>query len=303
MSKIVVYTAIGGKYDTLKEPPRGLLKEADLVAFCDHTPPPTLWQVRKLCNEFSDPCRNAKLPKIVPHIFFPEAAYSLWVDASVKIERPFPIKQWIDEFLAEHDWATFKHPLRQCIYEEAEACIQQAKDDPDVIRRQMASYRAENYPPNNGLVELTIILRRHTEAVRQLNEAWFREIRKNSRRDQLSFNYVAHKTGLKVGYIPESFRRGRDRWFHVQPHAAQLEHELRLRKALVNRLLMMFVILALAWIPAGLILILADSNLRPRLTGFLRLWPLTAVLLGGAGILWIWRVVLKRKIRETKWEI
>jgi hypothetical protein len=303
MPKIVVYTAIAGKYDTLKEPPGGLLKEVDFVAFCDCTPPATSWEIRKVCTEFSDPCRNAKTHKILPHMFFPEATYSLWIDGSVAINGAFPIKQWIEECLSESDWAIFKHPDRQCIYDEAEACIRLSKDDPAIIQSQMALYRKENYPANNGLVESAVILRRHTEAVRQFNEAWFQEIRNNSRRDQLSFNYVAHKTGLKFRYLPESLRHGPDCYFQFQFHGAQIEHGLRLRKALANRFLLICVILALAWIPAGLGLILADTKLRPMLPGFLRLWPLAVVPLCGAGIFWIWRVVLKRKIREAKWEI
>lgn len=303
MSKIVVYTAIAGNYDTLKEPPGRLFKEADFVAFCDFTPTATAWQIRKVCAEFADPCRNAKIHKILPHVFFPEATYSLWIDGSVKINRAFPIRRWIEECLGQHDLAVFKHPQRRCLYEEGEACIRLAKDDPATIRNQMALYRDENYPLNNGLVESTIILRRHTEAVRRLNEAWFQEIKSNSRRDQLSFNYVAHQAGFQFCHLPESLRQGPGRWFQVQSHAAQIEYELRLRKALVNRLLLIFIILAFAWIPAGLFLILADTSLRPVLPVFLHLWPLTAAPLGGTVIFWVWRVWLKRKIRETKWEI
>jgi hypothetical protein len=302
MSKIVVYTAIAGKYDTLKEPPGKLLQEVDFVAFCDFTPKTTAWQIRKPCTEFTDPCRNAKTHKVLPHVFFPEATYSLWIDGSVKINRAFPIRQWIDKYLSEHDWAVFKHPERQCIFEEAEACIRSAKDDPAIIRSQMARYRHEHYPANNGLVESTIILRRHTEAVRRLNEAWFQEIKNNSRRDQLSFNYVAHKASFQYAHLPESLRRGPGRSFHVQSHAATIGHELRVRKAQANRLLLIFIILALAWIPAGLLLILADPHLRPVLSRFVCLWPCPVVPLCGAGIFWIWRLWLKRQIREKKWE-
>jgi len=299
MSKIVVYTAIAGKYDLLKEPPGKLLKEADFVAFCDFTLPNTAWQIRKVCSEFEDPCRNAKIHKILPHLFFPEAAYSLWIDGSVKITRPFPIRQWIQEHLREHDWAVFKHSERQCIYEEGDACIRLAMDDPAIIRNQMARYRSEQYPPNNGLVESPVILRRHTEAVRRLNEAWFQEIKNNSRRDQLSFNYIAHKNSLKFSHLPDSLRYGPGRYFRIQFHLAQ---ELRIRKALANRLLLIFMVLAFAWIPVGLLVILADATLRPVISVIGHLWPLTAVPLGCAVIFWIWRLSLKRQIREKRWE-
>ena len=53
-----------------------------------------------------------------------------------------------------------------------------------------------------GLVEAPVILRRHTAAIRALNEAWWAELVRGSRRDQLSFNYVAWKLGLSHAKFP-----------------------------------------------------------------------------------------------------
>lgn len=301
MSKIVVYTAIADAYDLLKEPPAGLQNGVDWVAFCERAPSKTSWQIRKICTEFADPCRNAKKHKILAHTFFPEAAYSLWIDGSVKLGAGFSIHQLIDEHLREHDLMVFKHPERQCIYEEAEACIRMKRDDPEIIRKQMAAYRQDNYPSSHGLVESGILLRRHTEQIRQFNEAWYQEIKNNSRRDQLSFNYMAHKTGLNFGCLPESLRSGTGRWFQVMPHwQFQHWHLLHKRKKLANLFLLGFAILALAWVLLELALIFEDVNRHSPFSVFSRLGLLALVSLGGIGICWFWRSSLKRKIREAK---
>jgi hypothetical protein len=46
------------------------------------------------------------------------------------------------------------------------------------------------------------MLRRHTPAVNAFNEAWWDEIARGSKRDQLSFPYVARKVGLRYGTFP-----------------------------------------------------------------------------------------------------
>jgi Protein of unknown function (DUF616) len=304
MSKIVVYTAISNNYDTLKEPPDKFRHEADFVAFLDHIPRAASWQTRKVCSEFTDPCRNAKIHKILPHVFFPDATYSLWIDGSVEFNFTFPIRRLVDEYLKEHDLAVFKHPERHCIYEEAEVCIAQGKDVPAIIQRQMARYRKEHYPSGKGLAECTILLRRHTEKVRQFNEAWYEEIKNNSRRDQLSFDYAAYKTGLKICYFPNSLRQSPDDWFQVQPHAqeatARIEHRLQRRKSWANRLLRFFAILAFAWIPAEMMLIFNNAAWRPDFPVIRHTWPLTFLSLCGCGICQLWRLSLKRKIKVTK---
>jgi len=77
----------------------------------------------------------------------------------------------------------------------ADACIKINNDNPTVIRKQMEKYRLDGYPKNNGLISSGIIFRRHTFKISQLNEAWWKEIMKHSRRDQLSFNYVVENWG------------------------------------------------------------------------------------------------------------
>ena len=324
MSDIVVYTAITNNYDILKEAPIEIQSGVDFVAFLDSDQIATSWQIRKANSEFADPCRNAKRYKILPHIYFPEETYSLWIDGSVQIDFKFPIERLIDEYLKESDLAVFKHPERRCIYEEADACIRQGKDNPEIILRQIAEYRNEGYPPDNGLCECAVLLRRHTEKIRQFNEAWYQEIKNHSRRDQLSFNYVAHKIGLKFCHFPGSLRDRSNNLFHILPHqaeelakraedlrkktedlatkAADLAKMARLqrRRLRVGGFALGFAILAFAWIATGLVLTFGDEELRPAFRIFWQLWPLVFILLCCAGVCWFWRSSLIRRIKELE---
>jgi hypothetical protein len=51
-------------------------------------------------------------------------------------------------------------------------------------------------------------LRRHTQAVRAFNEAWWTEIVRGSWRDQLSFDYISWKLGISYVNFPLSLHEG-----------------------------------------------------------------------------------------------
>ena len=66
----------------------------------------------------------------------------------------------------------------------------------------MERYRILRYPGNAGLITGMVILRRHNESdCIKVMEDWWTEIKYNSKRDQLSFNYCAWKNDLKFNYI------------------------------------------------------------------------------------------------------
>lgn len=210
-----VYTAITNKKDTLKENQN--TKGAKFVAFTDFPFESKVWERRPVCNEYPDPVRNAKKHKILPHIYFPDAEYSLWIDGSITLK--VPLEELIHKFLQNTDIAMFPHPYRDCLYDEAMACITFGLDDPDVIDSQINRYNLEGYLPHRGLFEATVILRRHTNEIRAFNETWWDEIVWGSRRDQISLPYVLHKTATDVtimeGYV---HNEGGNKYFDYEGH-------------------------------------------------------------------------------------
>lgn len=216
---IVVYTAIYGNKDTLKEP-EVKLEGCKLVCFTDdkHLKSKS-FDIRVYPSIDSDPTRSAKIFKILPHWFFPDYEYSLWIDGSVIIKRG-DIRALVDRYLREHNIAFFAHPDRACIYEEAETCIALQCDQTAAIRQQMEQYRSEGYPPHNGLVATGIVLRRHSSpCVIRADEDWWAQILRFSRRDQLSFNYVAWKNDLRYATIEGRFWD--NDYFRITSHRIQ----------------------------------------------------------------------------------
>lgn len=200
--QIVVYTAITNdknRYDHLKEQKR--IDSTEYVAFLNSPVKSDTWSFREIHGEFADPCRNAKIHKILSHVYFPDKEYSLWIDGSVKVLFPFPVSRLIQMYLSDCDMALFRHCGRKCVYEEATTCVKMRLDDPVVMKKQVERYKSEGYPPNAGLSECTVLLRRHTDQIKRLNEMWWSEICKGSRRDQLSFDYVARACGVRVRHF------------------------------------------------------------------------------------------------------
>jgi hypothetical protein len=199
-NNIVVYTAISDSKDTLKWG-QNTEGNVDFIAYLDGPVESDVWDTRTIDKVDRDPNRNAKQYKILPHKFFPDYEYSLWIDGS--IELVVPVQTLIDKYLKDANWAQFKHPGRDCAYEEAVTCINLKKDDELIISEQMARYHEEGLPDHAGLNECTILLRRHNEAdVIAFDEMWWEEIDKGSKRDQLSYSYCLWKTKLQMNLMP-----------------------------------------------------------------------------------------------------
>jgi hypothetical protein len=202
---LAVYTAIFGDIPDPLHPPRGYRTDPEVRYVCftdradrfDRSEP---WEIRPAVWTHPDPRRMARYHKVLSHLVLPEADFSLWLDGNIRLM----IDPWtiIDRHLVGgHEIATFRHPDRNCVYEELEACIRLEKDGVERMRRQVDGYRAEGYPPRLGLAETRVVARRHSNRVREFNRAWWSELDAGSVRDQLSFNVVLWRLGLDCGFL------------------------------------------------------------------------------------------------------
>ena len=203
MPESIIYTAIAGGYDSLKPPwgedPGGTVR----LAFVDNSDSCPGWRIEPMDFPCMDPLMRAKRYKVLAHEALPSGtAFSLWVDGSMEFSSRLHPGELARQYLGDADLALFRHPSRVCLYDEAHVCSLKGLDDPGVMAAQMGRYRAEGYPRINGLAECSVILRRHTPAMARFNEMWWREIVNGSRRDQLSFNYVCWKLGIKYALLP-----------------------------------------------------------------------------------------------------
>jgi hypothetical protein len=204
-----VYTSITGNYDFLKEQPESVCSSgAKFYAFMDRPQASRTWEVLPAKEAFHTPRLNAKFHKILSHISFPEEEITLWIDGTIEILATTSVRDLASSYLRDADMAVFHHRFRYCVYQEAMHCIHNKRDITQVILGQVFRYTQEGYPANNGLAECSVLLRRDTKQVRQFNELWWSEVQTGSIRDQISFPYVVHKTGIKLNYFPGSIGEG-----------------------------------------------------------------------------------------------
>ena len=197
-----VYTAIFGRPDVLLEPFYDAWA-VPLRCFTDLTfKGKSVWQMVKLRFDDLPPVRRNRKIKIWCPAMFRGYEYSLYVDSNVEIlVDPRELIQFLEP---GSDICVFRHPERDCLYEEARVVMRRRLDDPEVVRRQVARYRERGVKPHAGLWACTVILRRHTSFMMDFCAAWWAEVDAFSCRDQISFPYIVGKTGAKVSTFPGS---------------------------------------------------------------------------------------------------
>jgi hypothetical protein len=231
MSKKVIYTSVFGNYDNINKP--NLSEKWDWKVFNE----------QNSLTLYSDNNRNAKRFKVLPHRYLKDYEYSIYVDGNFILTGD--ADELIEKYLSDADIAFFDHnqtglDARDCVYEEVQAMnyfgnrntsecskpektpfdcdgrcrtwdlYHHYKDNMKVIEKQINKYYNEGYPKNNGLICGGVILRRHNHPnVIDTMEDWWTEIKYNSKRDQLSFNYVAWKNNLKFNYIQGDIRKNK----------------------------------------------------------------------------------------------
>lgn len=212
--KVAVYTSIFGGYDILND---NQFQEPgiDYICFTDRDIKSSTWKIIKATPVYEDPNRNAKKYKILPHRYLPKYDYSIWIDGNIEVINS------IQPLLNGEPYQVFDHNQtvldpRDCIYKEYQAIIQLGqtsgnfKDDPTIMHKQVKRYLSEGYPENNGLATNPIIVRQHNNSeVKKVMEEWWKEIKYNSRRDQLSFDYIAWKCNFKYTFLKGDSRNNK----------------------------------------------------------------------------------------------
>ncbi len=207
--RLVVYTAIMNRFDSLKLPERPDPR-FDYVVFTD-TPMSGggIWDVRLYSAAHEDPRRKARHVKMHPHVLLADYDVAIWIDSNLMILGD--IGTIVDTFLlSPAALGAVRHPKRQTVWEEVQACIDTAKDSRDIMEAQVLSHQLEA-PQKTPLIESNFLIFRLSDPLMEkFLTLWWRELSIGSVRDQLSFNYAVEKIGLPWREILE--------W----PHAARL---------------------------------------------------------------------------------
>lgn len=136
-SKIVVYSAITSGYDSLKCHKNSHNPDVDFICFTDNTNlkyNDNNWMIRNIPEDLNglSKVKQQRLIKILPHKYLSEYEISIWVDGNIQIMCD------VDDFLKKidlekHHFYTRRHPVRDCIYDEAKEVLFMRKDVPENV--------------------------------------------------------------------------------------------------------------------------------------------------------------------------
>lgn len=216
----VIYTAITGDYDSLKEP---LFTGDNLTYVCITNNPnikSKIWNMEYIKDDQMDNVHLARHIKMNPHLYFPDYEKSIWVDGKYQIMDD--LRTYAAQYQKQSNILCFPHPERACICDEVAACILWTDGINKDMVIQVADYLKDGYPLNYGLYETGCMVRIHNdEYVKMLMSRWEDEIVKYSFRDQLSFPYVC----WKYKYMPDicNLDINRNQWLLWKAHLSPFE--------------------------------------------------------------------------------
>ena len=143
-AKKVVYTSICGNYDSLVT--QSYMHNGwDYICFTDNEEllekGHMQWTIRPLKYTERDNTRNSRWHKMFPDLILPEYDISFYIDGNINI-KDSRIFDYIDIELLNNELESLainRHPIRNCIYQEAIVCKKLSFDSSDVIDSQMSA--------------------------------------------------------------------------------------------------------------------------------------------------------------------
>lgn len=216
MKKKVIYTAVVGNYDEIKQP-LAVDERFDYVLFSNDINEKRIgvWQVKPIPYHNPIQTKIARWVKTHPEELLSDYPCSLWMDANMRIVSSDIYDRCMELFHNSIPIASVTHPDRDCIYDEAVCCMSIQIETELVAIPWLHKIHHEGYPYNNGLTETNILFRLHRDSAR-FDQLWWQCIEKYSRRDQLSFDYVLWKTGMSRALIlPEGTSARNSSWVAI----------------------------------------------------------------------------------------
>lgn len=201
--KYAIYTAIFGAYDELREPAnKAILEEADFFCFTDDASlQSSRIQVIQVERLFEDPTRCARYYKIMEHPVLSDYEWTIWIDANYVFEVASISAFRLDRF-ENTPLITFRHSAHHCLYDQALVCIYAYNDHYYKILGQIIRYALAGMPVNFGLYETGILIKNKAHPkLGLLQQMWWQEVNKGSRRDQISLPYCLWKLNLQIGIL------------------------------------------------------------------------------------------------------
>ena len=198
---LVVYSALYGRKEPLNLQVFGPFANVRRVLFTDRDDL-TFPGVEVIHDPLAglDPGRASRRAQLMPHRYLPEE-WSLWLDNQPRLKRDPAEVLGVLQAQSDAGFFAFPHFRRDCVFQELQTCWENGLDDYTRLKERQRTYLAEGMPRHFGLIEGHFILRRHHDPdLVAFGEEWFDHVCRFSRRDQISFPYLAWKRHL--AYAP-----------------------------------------------------------------------------------------------------
>lgn len=204
------YTIIFGSYDNLKTP-AVITPGWKYICITDQPLKSDVWEIKRVTVDTGRERYAARFYKIAASL---GAAKSIYADASFLVNTDLN-EWWSNHF--KSPMTCIKHPIRDCVYEEADAVIRNGRGGYEKVHSYM---RRVNIPAHNGLIQSGVLMREHTVSVRKFCEEWWKET-VMCLRDQITFAVAVAVSTLPIHYIDYDYRKGKE--FEYNGHIKKKE--------------------------------------------------------------------------------
>lgn len=199
--KIAIYTCITGGYDYLTDP---VYKnpQIDYYLFTDDKNAKSdVWKVIQIPEKIKKIGNNIIINryfKMHPQELFENYDYSIYVDGNISVFGD--LREYLCHINDKTGLAMYSHEIRDCIYDEKDACKILKKGDPKKINEQLEKYKKEGFPRHFGMVECPVIATdlKNTNSKKVLDLWWQEFIKSESGRDQLALPYILWKNNYEI---------------------------------------------------------------------------------------------------------
>ena len=240
---LAIYTVLVGGYDAISNP-IVIEPNVDYICFVDRMHIDNMvsdvWRFEVVDEPIKDNGRLSRYPKILPHkTILSNYDYSLYIDANVIINSEF-IYSRIDELITTGiKVSMIKHPFRDCVYQEGYVCIAGLKGGWVDILRQLFFLKRKGIPKHSGLFEAGVIFRVHNDPeVIAMDEMWWNNFMRFSKRDQLSLVYAKDKNKINIEpFLSDGYSIRNHNSFKVIKHLPQKPTKVQIIRGKVVGLL------------------------------------------------------------------
>ncbi|WP_299782455.1 glycosyltransferase domain-containing protein [uncultured Roseobacter sp.] len=154
----------------------------------------------RLLHQRSDalgPLHESRRAKLMPHLFFPEHTWSIYVDNRASlVSSPAEIIDRISQQLTAPPTPgryLFRHQTRQFVRDELDTCYQVGLFNEETWRLLHRTFQSVDLPHTPDLTQNTIMIQMAGDVkTDELNALWFELFLRYCRRDQLTLNLAEH---------------------------------------------------------------------------------------------------------------